>query len=102
MKIGVEIHAPLTIEAPPVAALKEFFTRIDTPWLGFIPDFSASMRAVPDAVDDAHRRPASRRSDAALAKTVWAEPGPTMAKFPELERRAGELGASRRRSATSR
>ena len=62
MKIGVEIHAPLTIEAPPVAALKEFFTRLDTPWLGFIPDFSASMRAVPDAVDDAHRPPASRRS----------------------------------------
>jgi len=55
VKIGVEIHAPLTIDAPPVAALKETFTRLDTPWLGFIPDMSASMRAVPEAVHDAHR-----------------------------------------------
>jgi sugar phosphate isomerase/epimerase len=94
VKIGVEIHAPLTIDAPPVAALKELFTRLDTPWLGFIPDFSASMRAVPDAVDDAHRAAGIAPELTALAKQVWAEPGPTMAKFPELERRAAELGAT--------
>ena len=94
VKIGVEIHAPLTIEAPPVAALKEFFTDIDTPWLGFIPDFSASMRAVPDAIDDAHRTAGISPELTALGKAVWAEPGPTMGKFPELERRATELGAN--------
>ena len=94
VKIGVEIHAPLTIDAPPVAALKELFTRLDTPWLGFIPDFSASMRAVPDAVDDAHRAAGIAPELTALAKDVWAEPGPTMAKFGELERRAAELGAT--------
>ncbi|HEU4347664.1 MAG TPA: TIM barrel protein [Actinoplanes sp.] len=94
VRIGVEIHAPLTIEAPPVAALKELFTRLDTPWLGFIPDFSASMRAVPDAVDDAHRTAGIAPELTALAKQVWAEPGPTMAKFPELESRAAALGAT--------
>ena len=94
VKVGVEIHAPLTIDAPPVAALKDLFTRLDTPWLGFIPDFSASMRAVPDAVDDAHRAAGVAPQLTALAKQVWLEPGPTMAKFPELERRAADLGAS--------
>jgi sugar phosphate isomerase/epimerase len=94
VKVGVEIHAPLTIDAPPVAALKELFTRLDTPWLGFIPDMSASMRAVPDAVDDAHRAAGIAPGLTALAKEIWAEPGPTMAKFPELERRAAELGAT--------
>lgn len=94
VKVGVEIHAPLTIEAPPVAALKELFTRLDTPWLGFIPDFSASMRAVPDAVLDAHARAGIAPELTCLAKKVWAEPGPTMAKFPELARRAGERGAT--------
>ena len=71
VKIGVEIHAPLTIEAPPVAALKDFFTDIDTPLLGFI-HFSASMRRT--------RRLATRtltqdlsRTDSA-GKAFWAEP----------------------------
>jgi sugar phosphate isomerase/epimerase len=94
VRVGVEIHAPLTIDAPPVAALKELFTRLDTPWLGFIPDMSASMRAVPDAVDDAHRAAGIAPELTALTKELWAEPGPTMAKFPELERRAAEAGAT--------
>lgn len=92
--IGVEVHAPLTIEAPPVAALKELFVRLDTPWLGFIPDFSASMRAVPTAVDDAHRAAGIAPELTALVKDVWAEPGPTTAKFGELERRAAEAGGT--------
>ena len=92
--VGVEIHAPLTIDAPPVAALKELFTRLDTPWLGFIPDFSSSMRAIPAAVDDAHRTAGISAELTALAKELWAAPGPTMAKFPELEARATEAGAT--------
>jgi hypothetical protein len=94
VKIGVEIHAPLTIEAPPVAALKELFTKLDTEWLGFIPDMSSSMRAIPGAVDDAHRAAGIAPELTALTKALWAEPGPTMAKFPELEQRAAEAGAS--------
>lgn len=94
VRIGVEIHAPLTIDAPPVAALKELFTRLDTPWLGFIPDMSASMRAVPGAVDDAHGAAGISPELTALAKQLWAEPGPTIAKFPELERRAAAAGAT--------
>jgi hypothetical protein len=90
----VEIHAPLTIDAPPVAALKELFVRIDTPWLGFIPDMSASMRAVPEAVHDAHRAAGISPELTALTEQLWAEPGPTMAKFPELEARAAEAGAT--------
>jgi sugar phosphate isomerase/epimerase len=94
VKIGVEIHAPLTIEAPPVAALKELFTRLDTEWLGFIPDMSSSMRAVPDAVDDAHRAAGITPELTALAKELWAEPGPTVAKFPDLEQRVAAVGGT--------
>lgn len=94
VKVGVEIHAPLTIDAPPVAALKELFTRLDTPWLGFIPDMSSSMRAIPDAVDDAHRAAGISPELTAMTKQLWAEDGPTVAKFPELERRAAEAGAT--------
>lgn len=93
VRIGVEIHSPLTLDAPPVAALKELFTRLDTEWLGFIPDFSASMRAVPDAVADAHRAAGIPPALTELATRIWAEPGPAMAKFGDLERRAAALGA---------
>lgn len=92
--VGVEIHAPLTIEAPPVAALKELFTRLDTPWLGFVPDMSSSMRAVPAAVHDAHRAAGIAPQLTALAEQLWAEPGATAEKFPELEQRAAEAGAT--------
>ncbi|GAA0365674.1 sugar phosphate isomerase/epimerase [Actinoallomurus spadix] len=93
VRIGVEIHSPLTLDAPPVAALKELFTRLDTEWLGFIPDFSASMRAIPGAVTDAHRAAGIPPELTGLATRIWAEPGPTMAKFGDLERRAAALGA---------
>ena len=77
-----------------MAALKDLFTRLDTDMLGFIPDMSSSMRAVPDAVNDAHRAAGISPELTALTKQIWAEPGPTMAKFPELEARAAELGAT--------
>ncbi|MEU9018446.1 hypothetical protein [Actinomadura sp. NPDC048394] len=93
VRVGVEIHSPLTLDAPPVAALKDLFTRLDTGWLGFIPDFSASMRAVPEAVIDAHRAAGIAPALTELALRVWDEPGPAMAKFGELERRAAALGA---------
>lgn len=94
VKVGVEIHAPLTMDAPPVAALRELFDELDSEWVGFIPDFSASMRAVPTAVDDAHRTAGIAPELTALAKAIWAEPGPTLTKFPELERRAAQAGAT--------
>ena len=94
VKVGVEIHAPLTIDAPPVAALKETFVRLDTPWLGFIPDMSASMRAVPEAVHDAHRAAGIAPELTALTERLWASPGLTADKFPELEARAAEAGAT--------
>jgi sugar phosphate isomerase/epimerase len=94
IKIGVEIHAPMTMDAPPVAELKEFFVRMDSPSLGFIPDFSSSMRAVPNVVDEAHQKAGIDPQLTALAKALWKEAGPTVAKFDELEQRAAALGAS--------
>ncbi len=45
-------------------------------------------------MDDAHRAAGISPELTALTKQLWAEPGPTMAKFPELERRAAEAGAN--------
>jgi sugar phosphate isomerase/epimerase len=48
LKLGMELHAP---EGPRTAAIlpvRELYDRIGSPYLGFIPDFSATMRAIPD------------------------------------------------------
>ncbi len=52
VKLGLEIHAPHTINHPDVIAYREMYARLASPYLGFIPDFGASARAVPHAYLD--------------------------------------------------
>jgi sugar phosphate isomerase/epimerase len=49
VKLGMEIHAPHSVDHPTVVALQELYDEIDSPYLGFIPDFGASARAIPSA-----------------------------------------------------
>jgi hypothetical protein len=55
VKLGMEIHAPETVRSPWVLALRELYDRLDSPYLGFIPDFGASTRAISPSVFDAFR-----------------------------------------------
>lgn len=52
VKLGLEIHAPHTIDHPEVIAYREMYQRVGSPYLGFIPDFGASARAVPKLYAD--------------------------------------------------
>jgi sugar phosphate isomerase/epimerase len=47
VRLGMEIHAPHHVDHPTVVALRELYDEIDSPYLGFIPDFGASTRAIP-------------------------------------------------------
>lgn len=47
VRLGMEIHAPHSVDHPTVVALRELYEEIDSPYLGFIPDFGASTRAIP-------------------------------------------------------
>ena len=40
VKLGIEIHAPVFVEHPLVVGLREVYDRIDSPALGFVPDWS--------------------------------------------------------------
>jgi xylose isomerase-like TIM barrel protein len=55
VKLGMEIHAPETVRSPWVLALRELYDRLDSPYVGFIPDFGASTRAISPSVFDAFR-----------------------------------------------
>jgi hypothetical protein len=50
VKLGMEIHAPETVTSPWVLALRELYARLDSPYLGFIPDFGASTTRISPTV----------------------------------------------------
>lgn len=45
--LGMEVHAPEGPNTPKILETREAYRQIDSEWLGFIPDFSSSMRGVP-------------------------------------------------------
>jgi hypothetical protein len=55
VKLGMEIHAPETVRSPWVLALRELYDRLDSPYLGFIPDFGASTRGISPSVFETFR-----------------------------------------------
>jgi Xylose isomerase-like TIM barrel len=55
VKLGMEIHAPETVRSPWVLALRELYARLDSPYLGFIPDFGASTTRISPSVFDTFR-----------------------------------------------
>ncbi len=47
IKIGPEIHAPMTVNSPPVLAYREMYAKVGSPYLGFIPDCGSAARNIP-------------------------------------------------------
>jgi Xylose isomerase-like TIM barrel len=50
VRLGMEIHAPETVRSPWVLALRELYDRLDSPYVGFIPDFGASTTGISPSV----------------------------------------------------
>lgn len=47
VKMGMELHAPEGPLTPAIQPVRELYARLDSPYVGFVPDFSATMRALP-------------------------------------------------------
>ncbi len=47
IRMGMEVHAPEGFRTPTIQRVADFYERVDSPLLGFIPDFSSTMRAIP-------------------------------------------------------
>ena len=52
VKLGMEVHAPEGPNTPKVLATREVYEKIDSEYLGFVPDFSSCMRAIPPGMMD--------------------------------------------------
>jgi sugar phosphate isomerase/epimerase len=94
MRFGVEVHSPESVDSPHVQQLRELFESVGSPLLGFVPDFSASMHAVPPSLVAAHR--ASGMSDEliALVDEVWNSDSTMPEKFGRFAQEARALGAT--------
>jgi sugar phosphate isomerase/epimerase len=94
MTFGVEIHSPESVDSPHVTELRELFDAVDSPRLGFIPDFSSSMHDVPPSLVAAHRASGMSEELIALVSEVWHSDSTVPEKFARFSQEASELGAS--------
>lgn len=56
VKLGLEIHAPHSPRHPDILAYRQMYDAVGSPMLGFIPDFGATARAVPQTHQDYFRK----------------------------------------------
>jgi sugar phosphate isomerase/epimerase len=92
VKLGIEVHAPLFVDHPTVVELREIFDRIDSPALGFIPDWSATMTALPVGQLRAFERNGLARAQTDVLRELWERGG----VFDEFAERARSEGATQR------
>lgn len=71
VKLGLEIHAPHSIDHPEVIAYREMYERVGSDYLGFIPDFGASARAVPKVYLDFFRWRGIGQDMIDMALEIW-------------------------------
>jgi hypothetical protein len=81
--LGMEIHAPEGASTPKVMATREAYERIDSEYLGFIPDFSAMLAKL-------RERGLSEAGVDALVR-AWKSPGAPFKRYGDFAAEAGAL-----------
>ena len=94
VRLGIEIHAPLFVDHPMVLGLREIFDRIDSPALGFIPDWSATMTALPVGQLRAFERNGLTREQTDFLRELCERGGTPNELFDEFADHARGEGAS--------
>lgn len=88
ISMGVEVHAPMWAGHPAVQEYGEMYDKLDTPVLGWIPDFGGTASCIPASMLDAARRAGARESLIELLLEIWPEPGMSHEKAGKLRERA--------------
>ncbi|NBC37737.1 sugar phosphate isomerase/epimerase [Novosphingobium sp. FSY-8] len=72
MRMGVEVHAPMWAGHPAVVEYGEMYDKINSPRLGWIPDFGGTARAIPPSLLDAARAAGTPEALIEITKEIWA------------------------------
>jgi sugar phosphate isomerase/epimerase len=92
VKVGVEVHTPEAPDSPNVIAFREVYEKIGSPYLGFVPDFGASVSSVPQCFIDSFREIGIREEFIQIALDAWASEGSfgeRIGRYQHNERAAG-------------
>lgn len=92
--VACELHSPLNSRHPEVMELREAFDRIGSPWIGFIPDFSATMTRVPEGYWSNLRTAGAPEGLIDAAKAIWQSDHSIPEKFAGLAEAAASFGVS--------
>lgn len=84
IKMGVEVHAPMWAGHPAVQAYGEMYDKLDTPYLGWIPDFGGTASRIPKSMLNAARAAGANEDLLDKLKEVWVEPGMSHEKAGRL------------------
>lgn len=94
MKFGVELHSPESVDSPGILELREIFEKLDSPWIGWVPDFSSSMHSIPPSLLEAHLASGMPRELTEFASEVWNSDTTMPEKFAAFAQEAPKLGAT--------
>ncbi len=94
VQVAGEIHSPLNLNHPVLAELLEYYQKMQTSALGFIPDFGATMKAPPELYWEYLRRLGAKEQLIESVKKIWITGIPVYEKFGALNAAAQEFGAS--------
>lgn len=75
LKMGLEVHAPAHANHPLVLAYREVYEQLNSPALGWIPDFGGTASRIPPSMLDAARERGVPESLISLLLDIWPEPG---------------------------
>lgn len=84
IRMGVEVHAPMWAGHPAVQAYGEMYDKLNTPYLGWIPDFGGTASRIPESMLNAAREKGAKESLLDKLKEVWVEPGMSHEKAGRL------------------
>lgn len=71
VKMGLEIHAPHSPNSPEVLAYREMYAKVNSPCLGFIPDFGSSAKTIPPEYLDVLRAQGIGEDMLDAALEIW-------------------------------
>lgn len=90
--LGMEIHAPEGPNTVKVMRTRELYERIDSEWLGFIPDFSSCMRAIPPGMLRKLRQFGLSDDGAVLLVESWEGEGAPFQRYGAFAAQARAMG----------
>lgn len=84
LKLAYEIHAPMGPNAPEIMKVRDVYAELDSPLLGFVADFSATMHSMSPTLLRAVRRAGLDDDAVRVLQDIWATDAPMRERQQEF------------------